>query len=558
MSPIALTIAILLAVLAAVNAWFMLRRAGVRASATLFALACLALWLSLFPPSRKQAAQPLHVFGVGSTAAKVPTDAVVLPEAEVDGGEREPDLGSALRRHPDRTRIVLHGYALSERDLDALHEERIAFAAAPLPAGLHQLQAPRWLAPGEPLRLRGRVDGIADARLELRAPDDSVLAQSALAADGGFSLEAPVRGPGRNSLELRLLRGSEPIERVPIRVAQRPSPPLRLAVLAAASNPELKYLRRWARDAGSELRTQVRLSPSVRLGERLALDPDALANTDLLIVDDRSWRTLEPADRWQAIDAVRAGLGLLLRLEQMPDAGTRALLADLGMQPIALADTSQSVADANQSPQLDRLPLGLRGPDWQTLGGEHTDAAGLWQALGRGRVGLWLLRDSYRLVLAGRADAHGRLWQEALGVLARARAEAPPLVRPDDARVGSRVTLCTASAANLIDPQGSEIGLSWQPQAGGTQTCAVFWPRLPGWHRLRTADGEWPIAIRAADEAIGLRLQRLHDATRARALTSARGALPDASVAMPGSPLPWALLWLAALAALWLLERRKR
>lgn len=552
MSIPALLTAALLAALATANAWLLRRRAHAALRAGLFAFACFSLWLSLFPPPVERQAQPLHVYGIGSGDRQVPADAIVLPEASVRGGDRQPDLGSALRRHPGHTRIVLHGHGLSERDLDALRDERLEFDPTPLPPGLHQLNAPRWLAPGELLQVRGRVDGIADARVELRAPDDSLLAQSALAADGSFTLSTALRGPGRNTLDLRLLRGDEPIDAVSIAVAQRFSPPLRLSILASASNPEWKYLRRWARDAGADLRTQLQLSPAVLIGERLALTPEALTDTELLLADERSWRRLDQADRQRVIAAVRAGLGLLLRLEQMPDARTRALLAELDLEVAPGAEATPPSLPGDELPSLDRLPLTLGGRAWQPLGG----AAGLWQPLGRGRVGLWLLRDSHRLILAGQADAYGRLWQKALNVLARARAEAPPIVRPDDARVGARVTVCSTDTAELTDPQGHEIGLHWQQQADSTQTCAAFWPRLVGWHLLKTADGEWPIAIRASDEAAGLRLQRLHDATAARALADADDAT-ETAIAVPGSPLPWALLWLVTLTLLWWLERRR-
>ena len=41
---------------------------------------------------------------------------------------------------------------------------------------------------------------------------------------------------------------------------------------------------------------------------------------------------------------------------------------------------------------------------------------------GRGRIALWTLTDSYRLVLAGRDDLYGELWSDAIATLARAQA----------------------------------------------------------------------------------------------------------------------------------------
>src|SRR3546814_15154802 len=73
---------------------------------------------------------------------------------------------------------------------------------------------------------------------------------------------------------------------------------LRVALRAGGTNAELKYLRRWMRDAGLQLHSDLRISPEVNLRNQTAeLSAEALAKIDVLILDDRAWYDLAGSER---------------------------------------------------------------------------------------------------------------------------------------------------------------------------------------------------------------------------------------------------------------------
>src|SRR6185312_8812449 len=90
---------------------------------------------------------------------------------------------------------------------------------------------------------------------------------------------------------------------------------------AGAPDPELKYLRRWAVDAGVDLASRIVLSDGVAIQDgAAALDADALAKTDLVMVDERAWKNLDAGAKQALEHATRDGLGLFLRVSgPLPD-----------------------------------------------------------------------------------------------------------------------------------------------------------------------------------------------------------------------------------------------
>jgi hypothetical protein len=566
------------------------RLAGVIASAAL-------LYFFLVPPDQSPRARSLTVLTAGSGGADARTDdgglVVALPEAPAFPGVlRVPDLGTALRRFPGATPLRVRGAGLVARDRDAAAGHAIEFTPPPLPAGLVELDAPVQVGSGRRFTLRGRVEGAAQGRVELLDPAGARVDQAGLDAEGRFALAGQAGPAGRVNYRLRVSGADEGVlEELALPLEVRTGAPLRVWLLAGGPSPELKYLRRWARDAGLALRTQMAVGGGVDLGDPpLAMTPATLREFDLVVLDERAWRDLGERGRGVLRDAVREGLGVLLRLSADPDAGERRLLQEWGFA-VETADLPRSLrlpgsespdaapisrvrsenADGGDAPATDeagaqatdtppllsRRPLRLRAADGQALQrAPDGEALGLWRPEGRGRVALWTLSDSFRLVLAGRRTAQGSLWAETFATLARPSGQAPRPV-PSDARVGERVALCGLGAgARVLGPDGTRTALAPDP-ASGNRACAAYWPASSGWHELIEGETLTAFPVRAADAAPSLAAVAVRTATEILASTaSAAATAPPAPI--PGPRWPWGLAWLLVSAALWWLERPRR
>ena len=574
--PWVLTVVTLLAmwrafVRARAEAWPRWRSGAVLALQPLMAL---LLGLALLPPSKPAAPVSLVVLTAGAQApaALAPGERVLaLPEAgAIEGATPVPDLATALRRHAGASSIRVLGEGLPARDDAAARAVPMQFEPAAEPTGLVELDWPARVTAGDRFEVRGRLASLANVRAELRDPSGSRLALVAPDEQGRFTLAARAGDAGPIEFELRLLdEAGEAVLAQALPFESLAGTPHRVWLIAGAPNPELRALRRWVVDAGLELHTQMALGGGVSIGDGpRPVNAATLAETDLLVLDERAWRALGPSGRAAVDAAVAEGLGLLLRVTGPLTAAERNALRERGLvieaseRPRAVtlppALSPEATAQDPLVPVLSRWPDRLSAPGGAVL---LADAAGeplaAWQADGAGRRGAWLLSDSFRWAQAGYPQAHARLWADAVATLARPR-EPLPTPLPQPAFAGERAALCGLSDdAVLLAPDGREIPLLIDAATGAAR-CAAAWPTQAGWHRVRSAGIEraWPVL--AADAVPGLRAMARREATQALAAFAPERRKVVLPPPEPGPRWPWWLAWLAAAGLAWGLERRTR
>jgi hypothetical protein len=529
----------------------------------------LLLYFGLFPPPVSLRGDALTVMAAGGAASQsrsLPRNqpVVVLPGAQGPAlAESAPDLATALRRHPAVNRLTIIGGGLSARDRTAVAGRALSFQAAPA-QGLLELHAPASVPVGRQWALSGRTAS-PRRRVELRDPGGVVVDAVDVDRAGRFALSATARGEGVVRFELRLLDGAHAIEEsasVPLIVVG--GTPINVIVRFGAVNAELKYWRRWATDAGLTFSVAAAITPgvSVRAGEP-RLTTDSLARSDVVIIDARGWSTLDADEKAVLRQAVTHGLGLLLRADASFTPETLAEWRDLGF---ALAPTRSPVTvTLDQHLGLrDRTPFTAAAVTVTSptsvveFAADDGTPLAWWHDLGDGRIAVWRLVDSYRLILLGEPERYANLWASTLELLARPRAPAPPVPRlPREAWVLERTVLCgLGSAAAVRTPSEQTVGLT--VDAG----CAGYWPGEAGWHRLETGGGAWPFYVRAGDD--GRSLRAALDAAATAALVTPEGdaattgthSRPPALHA-PMARWPWLLGWLAVTALMWWWERRR-
>ncbi|GAB2611790.1 carboxypeptidase regulatory-like domain-containing protein [Novilysobacter erysipheiresistens] len=540
------------------------------------------LYFTLFPPPQPRETGTLVVLTARAsevTREGVPGERVVaLPEAGTGtdirpGAERFPDLAGALRRYPATRHIRVVGVGLVARDREAARGRSIEFRPAPLPPGLAELQAPARVPAGRRFTVTGRAMQLPEATAELLDPAGRRVDRVAPDDERRFELHASTRNAGLVSyrIQLRDARG-EVIADATVPLEVTPARELQVRVLAGAPNPELKFLRRWALDAGLELDTRISLGAGMQIGSApTGFDAAALDELDLLVLDDRSWRALGSGQRAALDGAIERGLGLLLRLSgPLTGADRQRLQAAYGITAATGGTARQTrlggdlvaAGDAADAlPTITDSALRFTTADAITL---LADATGtpltIWRAHGRGRIGVTTLSDSYRLVLAGHDDLHGDVWSEAFTTLARSQAATGPRIAIDAAAPHQRSVICgIGDGAKILSPDGTSVTLHVDP-ASGASRCAGFWATTAGWHQLRDGKRSQLMHVRDITEAPGLAAESLHAATRALVA----GELPGDDTASdsgpptrPGPRWPWFAAWLLLGVATWWLERSR-
>jgi len=537
---------------------------------TLQVATAIALYLCLFPPSMSErfARGELVVLTPGATPAQVNAargDVVALPGVDAQRAiERAPDLATALRHHADSRSLHIVGGGLPVRDRDAARGLVAAFDAAPLPHGIVELDAPAFVAAGALWRVQGRVDGAANGRVELRDPSGAIAASTPLDSEGRFELAIAAKAAGVARFSLRALDAKgERIDDIDVPLVAREGAALHVLLFAGAPDAQLKYLRRWAADAGLALDSRIGLSEGVALTEGAArLDAASLARADLVVVDERVWAALDATQKDLLRAAVRDGLGLLLRATgPVSDAVAQDwktfgfdVRAGESAHEVSL-DRALSLVDSRLT--FTPLPLAVAANDASPLLRADNDAPlALSRASGRGRVGIAWFTDEWRAALAGHRAAYASLWSRIVAQLARVRgADAPAL--PANARAGERAVFCDVTDGDAVeDASGHRNVLVVEADPSGAR-CAAFWPHEAGWHALVRGNDRLPFFVREANAATAL--ARAADARATRALLGSMAQdSPQAKRDIPRPRWPFYLAFLVLAAALWWLERSRR
>jgi hypothetical protein len=534
------------------------------------------LYLTLDPPDVGVRSGRLVVLTAGASAVdetRTGDVIVALPEASASSAERFPDLATALRRHPEVRDIEVRGAGLTARDRPAV-DRAVAFEPPAPPIGLTRLVAPASTTPGAPFAVSGAVGALAAGTVELADPSGAVIDRASVTSGSAFALRGAARASGLALFELRLKDAQgRPVERIDIPLEARDAPPPRVIVMAGAPGPEPRFLRRWAEGAGIDLSVRLALGAGVDLTARpTPLSSAALSETDLLVIDERRWDMLGAGERAAVRSAVASGMGLLLRPTGPLADATRRDWASLGasltggetLRPLTMDDDDAPDAEGGPSNEpVDTTPE-LSRRDFVPTGSQATvliaDADGnplaTWALYGEGRVGVWVVANSYALILTSQEDRYGAMWSRMISALARP--EGKPRVHLQAlARAGERAGLCGVEAGDVVlGPDGSRTRLVIDVRAG-PERCAGFWPQRAGWHAVMASETErGVIYVHPADATPSL----IAEETRQAMLdleTVPGGQSAADSVRRSGSPLPWFLALLLTLATLWWLERRR-
>ncbi|MBZ9646125.1 carboxypeptidase regulatory-like domain-containing protein [Sphingobium sp. 3R8] len=537
------------------------------------------LYCALFPPAVDGGATSLRIATAGTSRLPAAADGaplILLPEAPaIGGGEAAPDLATALRRHPGVTAIHVLGDGLGPRDVDAARQVSVRFDPPPLRAGIVDLAPPPGVAAGGRFMVGGTLAGLDNATIELIDPAGRLTDSGAADRDGHFRLAGTVRAAGAVSFTLRVRKDKRLIEQadVPVWVTESARP--KLLILAGAPGPEVKYLRRWASDAGFDVTTQMSAGGGIALGDApVALDAAGLRRFDVAIVDDRAWAGM----RGPLIAAVRGGLGLVLRAGGAIDGATRSQWQALGfglsgpdgLMPLALPKAAEeAVARTRHGIGSDDAPVDMAlpediAPDVSRLGLTPGDdgavplledaggaTLGAWRAIGLGRVALFTGIDSYALTLTGRRDLYGDWWQALLTAVARPAPSSSQMI-PGMAWAGERMALCDIGSDAVVETADG-VRTKLVPVAG----CGGFWPAKAGWHRLRVKQELRPFHVQARDALPAMRAARDRQAMAMLSATSRDAPGTKITTGGSGSAWPFWVGWLAASALLWWLERSR-
>jgi hypothetical protein len=405
-----------------------------------------------------------------------------------------------------------------------------------------RLDFPHVAAPGRMFRLSASMPRAK--RLQLLAENGQVVAES---SGEGPALTVQWLPPVTETLlfKARLSDASgNLLAEGPVPFEVRDAVPLQVQGSFGSPSFDAGALNALLVNSNAVLDWQVTLGKTVTRSETART---TMTRPDLLVVDAAYVERLSETARAALLAQVAAGSPLLV-------------LAANAREPQLWSRTLQLALKEQAEGKPSGAPLALISAPFNP----SAKAVGPWSSVGdrvwsrpweKGRV-IWLGVSDWHRYAISEPQALGVWWQDVLDRTGIRRAEELVWQAPKEMPVpGQLLEVCAHGVRGEVVFPGLKQTLTWQRRPDKADAmCVAVWPAAPGWMKMET-DGkagqvyvyekaDWPLWQKA----------QLHDAASRQA---ARTPAVHARSPIPLPAWPFALLFAAAMLALWWRERRQ-
>lgn len=571
-------------------------RLGYAATTSCYMLATL---LFLFPPLSTVSSIPTALVTAGASVQAIDTDNANL--AVMHNAIRDEKIQRALndrsRAFPDRRvavisslteiesisrshRITVNGAGLAAEDwFEASASMMLDQGASDTITGFISIRAPTVVDAGD----RFRIDILVAAgnlaldtlQVQLMDPSRSVIATSALNAEGAAVVEADSLPLGEHVLDLVVFDAQSDlvVSREPVAVSVRRPLLARIVVVQSAPSFDGRYLVRWLERSGASVALRYQVSEDRYLKRFInrdatsleTLSTSLLSETDLVIADVRAVAQMSDAERDRLFDE-SPGHGVLLSVNDEEDIRALSLLFPGLVDRVGDNTVDYRVQRAGVSDAVvhTRADVRLDSDQIELLVAALDGAPVVVSLTERPHIALSLLSDSYHLHSSGNADRYSRFWSALVRRVARTAPVDSLLVDNDMPIAGHRLRLCTTQTTDpvlsVVESDGSGLKIATREDllTPGLR-CGWYWPRSAGWLSIEGADQAlrryvYPESARQGVRAHAARVATSH-ALQASVSTNAGNAAGHVVLNQPTARRRLLLIWLISALASWVLHR---
>ncbi len=404
-----------------------------------------------------------------------------------------------------------------------------------------RLAFPHVATPGRMFRLTATMPKAASRRLQLLAENGQMVAE---AAGDGAALTVQWPPPVAETLlfKARLLdAGGKVVAEGPVPFEVRDNVPLQVQGRFGSPSFDAAALNTLLANSGALLDWQVTLGKTLTRGETAR---SAITRPDLLVVDAAYVERLSGAARAALLAQVAAGTPLLV-------------LAANAHEPQFWARTLQLPLKEQPDSKAAGAPLALPSAPFNPVARAPWSAAGdrVWsRTWEKGRI-VWLGVSDWHRYAISEPQALGVWWQDLLDRAGIRREESMAWLEPEEMPLpGQRLAVCAHGVAGEVAFPGLKQVLAWQRRPDKADAaCVAVWPAESGWLTMQTGGKTGQVYVYAnQDWPLWQKAQR-RDAT---ARYAARTPVIPGKTTAPLPAWPFALLFAAAILALWWRERR--
>lgn len=421
----------------------------------------------------------------------------------------------ALALRGDNIRYVA-GNGLADYDLDLMNAKHFSYLPGQPVEGITTIAVSEPVRTNHLATVNGTYANIGGAKwIYLNGPggkEDSLR----VTEPGNHSFQLSFTPKQKGSLLYSVITkdsaGHATEDRLPVYVDDDRA--LNVLVIQNFPTFETQYLKSYLARGGHKLTLRYQLSKQIfrfEYANRASqpvnkLTAEVLQQTDLLILDRNTWQNLSSSEKSAVHNAVRAGLGWLT----WPGAKEK-VSPDFPFALTTVKTDTTGITLLQKAITLPALPYRVESQTGiQASIKNKSGIVAAYAQVGRGKIGLQTLQETYRLSLSGDSLRYGALWSPWIEVLARKQstASAVRIVTPFPwyADEPMAVQMLSAQPSPALQADSIRVPLQEDVQLNDVWS-GKFWAGQPGWHTLQADDATSQLYyISSAAEWKGVRL----------------------------------------------------
>lgn len=472
-------------------------------------------------------------------------------------------LARALLSVPQAGAIALSGHGLRAAQWEALPARPVRWRMPK--EGALQLAFPRSLPLGRNFNLTVQrtpagATTFAGWRVQLLAENGQVLAESAKAegADARVSVQWLPPLAEQLVLQARVLDGEgKTLAQGPVPVLVQAAPPLQVMGRFGAPSFDTRILNELLTASGAITDWQTILGKGLQRTETARA---AMPNPTAQVID-AAWFESQSGRAAMLAQVARGGASLVILGGNAADPAVWS--RELGLRLVPQSATTEDTRMFRLGGDMLALapaglnPAGQPGAGWQVVATDSKRQPWLWQHNWKqGRI-LWVGVAGWHRHAITAPRALGLWWQQLLDVAVTDNGASFAWQQPDAMPVaGLRTEICAQGAQAGTPVQVDGWGATaWQARRGKAETvCTAFVPAKAGWHQVRSGEQRHSVYVYGQRDWQQWQQALRHEATAAYMARSPEPSSQAARLPLPAWPA--ALLFAAAMLALWWRERR--
>ncbi len=406
------------------------------------------------------------------------------------------DWSDAILKSELSSHLIVNGFGIPEYDHWKLEGKQVDFVPENLSKGIIDVSYDRETEVGREWQIKLQIKGLSGHALKLEA-FGGIVDSVSLLSDGVQELSFTPSSEGRYVFHIQLMDGEGVMTKTyPIPIIIRTSKKLNILILNDQPNFETRFLKNHLKAKGHRLFVRTKITTDKYRYESIGLEiermprlkEELLEQFDLILMSTEGLINLPRSQKRVLKNTIsNQGTGLLLygaEYAKLP-AWSQYKVVGTEKEEISLTFGEQS----------ETLPINSYfiqpGLLEEAVLGVNNEVVMATKRVGKGKIGIITLSNTYQLSLSGKTDFYSRLWSEIIQSLLKK--EDDPWHIPSSftyAHEPLSFQLVSSVERPEVNYQTMQLPLR-QHEFIADRWYGRLWPMKSGWHQLQEKTKKW-------------------------------------------------------------------